>query len=549
MLKYISEVLRFLSITIGFCIFPVLVLAQHSSLNDIIDRKIASLTLAEKAGQLFIIGFPQTKTDEALESFITTYKPGSFLLFKKNIVSLDQVKQFNADLYHLAYKASGLPPLIAVDQEGGAVSRLPISPAQPNALSIGQTQSPLLAEGMGYQTGLFLREAGFNMNLAPVLDVSDVHTGSFIGVRSFGADPNIVKELGVAYSKGLLRSRVIPTGKHFPGTGNVKEDPHQVIVTNSTSISTMRKKDLVPYAGYAALGPQVAVMLSHSIYPSLDPNQEPASFSSRISKDLLRNELKYQGLVITDDLQMKGSKQLLRPEMAALRSLKAGADMVMLTWSFPDQEKAIRLVQEAVKKGDLSQEDLNAKLRRILTVKAFANVYRKDPNMPALTMHGALSSLSYKQIEGSILTTNLSSFLPAKSDAENDFKIDSKRAPAAALKQVCIVSTSKGFLTGFSSATHLRVQSMQLNKDSSSRDVSAWAHNKDCPLLILTVTGSNTAKILRALDSRLKRKTIVINMSSPGLVDDKIEYKKLVQLSFNHQDSGKKIAEELNQLL
>lgn len=172
MRKYNREIFKILSLSLLFFIFPNLVLADSASLKKYVEKKIAQMTLDEKVGQLFMVGFPQKKITPDLDKFISKYKPGSFLLFKRNITSVEQIRNLNSTLYHTSFKHTRLPPLLAIDQEGGSVSRLPIFPAQPNALAVGQTQSPLLAEEMGFQTGRFLREVGFNMNLAPVLDVS-----------------------------------------------------------------------------------------------------------------------------------------------------------------------------------------------------------------------------------------------------------------------------------------------------------------------------------------------------------------------------------------
>ncbi|MDG0814952.1 glycoside hydrolase family 3 protein [Bdellovibrio svalbardensis] len=533
-----------MSFTILICIFPALVLAQGKSLDQIIDAKISAMTVDEKVGQLFIVGFPNTAMDKDLHKFIATHKPGAFLLFKRNVHSVQQITALNASLYQAAYKSSKLPPLIAIDQEGGAVSRLPIDPAPPNALAIGQTQSPLLAEEMGYQTGLFLREVGFNMNLAPVLDVANPFSTSFIGVRSFGADPELVKELGVAYSKGLMRSRVIPTAKHFPGTGDLKADPHTTIVKNVASISSLKAKDLIPFQGYSSLGNNIAVMLSHSIYPALDSSREPASFSSKISTNLLRDDLKYKGLVVTDDLQMKGSKQLLRPEMAALKAIKAGADIVMLTWSFADQEKAIRTVRKAVVDKEISAKELNAKLHRILMVKAFANIYKKDPALPSFISSGSLSSKQYADLEDQVLSQNIKSNLIARSLPGKAKKL---RAPAS-LKKVCALSPTKDFLNSFVSATTAKVLTYRIANDSDATEIMQWSEGR-CPVVILAVTGKKTAKLLRALPNDLKKKTIVVNLGSPGLIPKEGPYRKLIQLYFNHKDSGKKVAEHLNEIL
>ncbi len=423
MCKYIRENIRNLSLTLWILLFPHLVLALPANLNTFIDNKISKMSPEEKVGQLFIVGFPQTHIDPELEKFISRYKPGSYLLFKRNIKSAEQIRALNDSLYRLSFKVAKLPPLIAIDQEGGAVSRLPINPAPPNALAVGQTQSPLMAEEMGLITGKFLREVGFNMNLAPVLDIADPFGASFIGVRSFGSDPQLVKDLGVAYSKGLLKARVVPTAKHFPGSGNLKADPHFKVVENNSSLDSIYKKDLEPYRGYSALGPAAAIMLSHYIYPALDDKKEPASFSKKIIQDILRKELNYKGLVITDDLQMQGSKQLLRPEVAALKALQAGADIVMLTYSFPDQEKAFSFILSSLKKGDLSKVEVDQKLKRILTAKAFANLYRRDPKSPSLFEGKSLSSHDYRELEGTILEKNLKSalipkVLPMKSAAQ-----------------------------------------------------------------------------------------------------------------------------------
>ncbi|WP_413585823.1 glycoside hydrolase family 3 protein [Bdellovibrio sp. HCB274] len=529
-----------------FFAIPVLVLAQPSPLDKIIDTKISNMTLQEKVGQLFIVGFPYTKSNIELEKFIHAYKPGSFLLFKRNIQSLEQVKRLNEDLYKLSYKASKLPPLIAIDQEGGAVSRLPIQPNPPNALAIGQTQSKELSEEMGYQTGLFLREVGFNMNLAPVLDVADPYSTSFIGVRSFGSDPTLVKEIGTAYAKGLLRSKVIPTAKHFPGTGDIKADPHNVVVNNGSSESTMKAKDLVPFEGYSSLGVNVAVMLSHSIYPALDPAREPASFSSKISTELLRNDLKYKGLVITDDLLMKGSKDVLRPDQAALKALIAGADIVMMTWSVTDQERAIKTVRNAIEDGRLSIDLVNQKLHRILVTKAFANVYRRDPNLPSLMASGTLSSQDYVNLEEKVLNENIRTNLNSKHAAGAQ---DNVRVPATASEKICAFSPSMDFLTSFKSATAEPVYTKQLFGSSQASDILAPAKSMRCGIILVAVTGPKTARLLRSLPIEIRKNSVVINLGSPGLVPKEHPYRKLVQLYFNHKDSGKKVAEHFSEIL
>jgi len=546
MIKYIREIIPILSTTLWFALFPHLVLARPGSLNEIIDKKIASMTLDEKVGQLFIVGFPQKNLSPELDTFLSRYKPGSFLLFKRNIVSAEQIRSLNLDLYKASFKHSKLPPLIAIDQEGGSVSRLPIKPAPPNALALGQTQSPLLAEEMGFQTGLFLREVGFNMNLAPVLDVADPLSGSFIGVRSFGADPQLVAELGSAYSKGLLKARVIPTAKHFPGAGDLRADPHLSIVQNTSSLEKLKSHDLKPYEAYARLGKNTALMLSHLIYPALDEKREPASFSRKISTDLLRTELKYPGLVVTDDLQMQGSRQLLRPEAAALKALQAGADIVMLTWSFADQGKAFEYVKSAVQKGDLPEKELQEKLRRILTVKAFANLYRRDPKQLSLLQGETLTSKDYSELESSILDQNLKlSLLPRALPTKKGI---TPRAPAS-VNRLCLASPSKAFMNSFVRSTKKTVTTKMLTGNFAKADFLAWIQTSNCNVTLAAVTGPKTAALMKSLPAAQKKNLIVVNLGAPRLMPNSKGYLRVIQLYFNHTDSGKKIAQHLDEIL
>lgn len=545
--KYIRGILRNFSFSLLILVFPHLVLATGPSTNKlskIIGDRINQMSPEEKVGQLFIVGFPYQKLTPELEAFIAKYKPGSFILFKRNMTSAPQIRDLNLALYRSSYKHSRLPPLIAIDQEGGSVSRLPINPAPPNALALGQTQSPLLAEEMGYQTGLFLREVGFNMNLAPVLDVVDPYSTSFIGVRSFGSDPVLVRDIGVAYSKGLLKSRVIPTAKHFPGTGSLNQDPHLSIVKNSATLDEMKKKDLIPFIGYSKIGSNIAVMMSHLIYPGLDTELEPASFSEKISQTLLREELDYQGLVLTDDLQMQGSKQVLRPEAAALKALQSGSDIVMLTWSFADQGKAFDYVLSALKKGQISRESIDKKLHRILRTKAFANVYRRDPKLPSLLSGNILTSPQYAEIEEEVLSQNLkTSLIPRQLPAGKG-----TRKPASS-ERICTASPSQEFLDSFVGNDRKTIPALRLTNNSNTKDITLWFKKKKCDALFIGVTGPRTARQVRTLSKAEKQKAIVINLGAPRLLPTSRGYRQVIQLYFNHKDAGKKIAQHRDEIL
>lgn len=517
------------------------------TLDEKIHQRIQNMTLEEKVGQLFIVGFPQTSLTKDLDSFLKENKPGAFLLFKRNIQSAEQIKNFNKELYRASFRHTKLPPLIAIDQEGGSVSRLPIEPAPPNALALGQTQSPLLADEMGYQMGLFLREVGFNMNLAPVLDIADPSASSFIGVRSFGSDPKIVAELGTAYSKGLLRSKVIPTAKHFPGTGSLTTDPHHSVAKNNATLAELKTRDLKPYESYVSSGDNVAIMLSHLSYPALDPSGEPATFSRKISKDILRGEYHFRGLVITDDLQMQGSRQLLRPEVGALKALQAGADIVMLTWSFADQRKAFDYVKNAVESGALPIDDLHEKLHRILKTKAFANLYRRDPKLSPLMRGYKLTSKDYSDLESNILDKNLqTNLLPQRLPEKVK---SSSRKPASQIERVCILSPNQTFIRSFRKYSDKQVEAQIVSKSFSTAMAVDWMREKKCSVTIGAVTGTKTANVFQNLPRKEQKELIVVNLGAPRLVPKNKEFLRVIQLYFNHSESGKKIAQHLDEIL
>ncbi|MNJ91087.1 putative lipoprotein YbbD precursor [compost metagenome] len=537
----------FLSISLLCLLFPALSLAQNRNLQYYIDKKIESLTLDQKIGQLFIVGFADRSLTPELQSFIQTYKPGSFILFKRNISSLKQIQNLNQSLYQESFKITSLPPLLAVDQEGGSVSRLPIDPPPPNALALGQTQSPLLVEEIGYQTALFLREVGFNMNLAPVLDVVDIFSPGFIGVRSFGSDPHRVGDMGIAFSKGLLKAKVLPTAKHFPGTGNITADPHKSVVINNSSKEKLITNDILPFNQFSKIKLPTAVMMSHLVYPQLDSSREPASFSSHIIHNILRRELNYKGIVVTDDLQMNGSKLLLKPEEAALKSLKAGSDMVMLTWSFSDQAKAFARVKKAILAGEIPEKDLHDKLERILMAKAMTHSYKTPSGDLTVIKNQKLSSTRYYNLEEEVLQSNLREHLLPRAlpSALGSRRIASTATPP----KLCVISPSRHFLSSFSEGYKAPFSSRLIQASINKETIESWVRNQSCKSIVLTVVGPSTSAAATKLSKDIKKNTVIVNLGAPRLVRSEKGYLRVIQLYFSHREAGKKIAQHLDEIL
>ena len=522
-----------LSLSIFLCalLFPHLSTAQPKKTKPTaLDLQIEKMTLDEKVGQLFILGFPQRELTPELRAFLEKQKPGAYVIFKRNFQNLESVRKLNRDLYTLSMEQTHLPPLLAVDQEGGNVARIPTYPPMPSALSLGQTKSPMLAEDMGYETAALMKELGFNMNLAPVLDIADPNEFSFIGTRSYGADPKTVGDMGYSFSKGLIRNGVVPTAKHFPGTGPSSSDPHKHSSINNSSQAELDEKYLPPFAQFSKLGLFSAIMVSHSIYPQLDSQAQPAVFSRKIVTDILRTQLKFRGLAITDDLQMSASKALLKPEDAALAALMAGNDIVMLTWSFEEQAKAIARVKKGITDGDLTEEDLHEKLRRILTAKLYLKPNSaRDPSSEKTK--NILISPKFGQIDDEILEKN----------------IPSAAAIAAFQNRICVFSASTSFLKSYRASDRRKSHTFLLGGKTTSQDVANLMSESHCKNLLFAISGGKTAKLLEKLSSKLKSKTLVTNLGLPSLIKNEKAYGLVMNLYFPHQNAGKKIAQLLSQ--
>lgn len=388
------------SLWLLICFFSALAAATPTSTTDLetgLSIEVNSLSLEAKVGQLFILGVPEKSMTPDLKKFIQLHQPGGFVLFKRNIADLQSFQKFTQSLNSESLSSSKILPFIAADEEGGKVSRLPFFPRLPSAQDVAKSKDPGLAFDLGFEVGTQMIKYGLNLNLAPVLDLSD-HKG-FLGSRSYSKNPQITSLFGVQYAKGLFNSGVMPSAKHFPGMGNSSTDPH----INSGIFVYKNKSEfqshVIPFLHFIKKVPVSSLMISHFIYPQVEPDT-PAVFSKNLYA-YLRNKVRYEGLLITDDLQMSaitndpGSKSVnkytdtrSKPQKSKVppleenvfRALSAGADIVMISWSRPAQVKTHKYLVELVKNGTFKEEDLNQKVYRILKHK---NSINQSPSQEA----------------------------------------------------------------------------------------------------------------------------------------------------------------------
>ncbi len=323
------------------------------------------MTLREKIGQLFMLGVHGTEPSKALRDLFKTYHPGGVILFGRNLEDPEQAAHLTNALQKLVLK---MPLLVSIDQEGGRVARLPkdftIFPGQG---ALGQAGTPDLAYAFAEVTARELRAIGVNMDLTPVLDVHTNPRNPIIGDRAFGPDPELVETLGLAVVAGLQDNGVLACGKHFPGHGDTAADSHKELPTVAHGIDRLRDIELRPFVHCFQNG-LAAVMTAHVRYSALDP-EAPATLSPAILTDLLRTQLRFKGLVLTDDLEMHAIIDHYGIEEAAVRALKAGADILLICKDHDRQVAAMEAVYRAVKDGDVTELQVEHALLRVLEAK------------------------------------------------------------------------------------------------------------------------------------------------------------------------------------
>ncbi len=504
------------------------------------------MSLQDKIGQLFIFGFSGQDMSPALSSFLLRTKPGGLIFFKRNIRSPERASYMTYQLQELAIKRGVLPFFLALDQEGGLVTRIATSPAMPSALALGQTENPELARSLGFEMGRVLRSIGFNMNLAPVLDISDPSSKSFIGSRSFGPSPEIVSMMTSKFSQGLVEAKVLPTAKHFPGVGSVTNDPHVELVKKIIGFEQMQKSFLPPFRTFFSLNQPKAVMISHIIYPELDEKRWPATFSHAVVTDLLRTRLGYNDLIITDDVMMDGAKIFKSPEEAALRAVLAGADLIMITWSPRTQQRAIKRLLQAVSKGELSEKRIDESLKRILMTKLtldFSSHAKPTPKQVFLS----LKNQQLYQIDDEILNINLSKQLGANSQVRSlDFK------------RVVLMSSSPQFNRSFSKVKlPWPTRTLQIQSNLTGASLKRFISQNQDALLVIPINGTRVTRLVENLPLQLKQRILAINLTTPGVVDNqfnylrgpsndkKTEFLSVVNLYHPHERAGLKVAQWL----
>ncbi len=339
---------------------------------------LARMTLEQKVGQMVLAGFPGYELATEADTLVRQYCLGGVMLASRNIKDVRQTTDLAGRLQKLAAgSCAGVPLFVAADQEGGYVVRLRGPYRFPGNMALGAAGDAELARQVGQAMGGELKAAGINMDFAPVLDVNSNPANPVIGVRSFGERPEAVAELGVAFIAGLHEAGVMAAAKHFPGHGDTAQDSHIALPSVPHSRARLDKVELLPFRQAIAAGVD-AIMTAHVTFPAIEPAPGvPATLSEKVLTGLLRQELGYGGLIITDAMEMKAIVDNFGLPEAAVRAIQAGADIVLVAWP-ADWQQALRVVEAvvaAVRNGTLAESRIDASVLRILTAKVAAGLW------------------------------------------------------------------------------------------------------------------------------------------------------------------------------
>ncbi|HEU0004050.1 MAG TPA: glycoside hydrolase family 3 N-terminal domain-containing protein [Ktedonobacteraceae bacterium] len=335
-----------------------------------IDAIIQNMTLDQKLGQMMIVQFYGSSYLPDISTMINQYNVGAVLLFtaNNNIINKTQLTGLISQMQHDSTH-NGIPLGIAIDQEGGYVDRLVnLDGPRPSATSLGATNNPSKAQAEGVLDASNLTSYGFNLNLAPVVDVNTVYNPQLYG-RTFGNNPDIVTRMAEAYLQGLQKSgKVFGTLKHFPGLGDVATDPHIGVADVYRSKSQLESIDWSPYRAMIQQGNVHSIMVTHDILHAIDASA-PATLSYRVVTGILRDELGFQGVIITDSLTMEGITALYSESQAAAQAVEAGDDLLMGASTPQILASMIQGIKQAISSGAISMQRIDASVRRILTMK------------------------------------------------------------------------------------------------------------------------------------------------------------------------------------
>lgn len=414
-------------IIILITVYPFEPFSEYKQLGNCIDGLLSSMSLREKIAQMIISSVvPENIRNKDENSFemnrlrklCEENKIGGFIFFKGSIEDYISIS-------NRLQSYSSIPLLISADFERGIKMRVSDGVIFPNNMAIGATRNTELCYQMGREIARQMKIIGIHQNYSPVCDVNNNPLNPIINVRSFGEDPILVADMSVAMIKGLQDEGVIATAKHFPGHGDTEIDSHNDLPILSFQMDRLNKIELVPFKRAIDAG-VLSIMVAHLAFPALESDLHiPASLSSAIVKDLLINEIGFDGLIITDALNMKGITKYFTNSQVAVMCVKAGIDLILM----PENEAgAIDAIEKAIIDGVISEAMIDHSVRKILSVKNKLGLFENKivPSEDAYNKIHSTEALELSQIiadESVTLVVDKFDVLPVKNISKNKFAL------------------------------------------------------------------------------------------------------------------------------
>lgn len=371
-----SRKIKYTLLLVVLCIIAIVIYRSfehkkiaHNSLEneDHINVFIDSMTIEEKIGQLIFAGIDGTTMTHETRQLIHDYKVGGIILFANNMTSHKQTIELLQQIKN-ANEQNKLPLFLGVDQEGGRVERLSEEIKKlPAAMRVGEQDNPDVSFEFGKLLSQQVKLYGFNLNFAPVLDINSNPNNPVIGERSFGNTAEMVSQHGIKVMEGIQSENIIPVIKHFPGHGDTDTDSHFELPQVDKNLPELESQELIPFKRAIEAGADM-IMTAHILLPHIDPDY-PATISKKVIHDLLREKLNFTGVIITDDMTMQGLTDHFEIGQAAVQSIQAGSDIILVAHEYETIFSVYDALKTAIENDEINEDRLDESLERIIKLK------------------------------------------------------------------------------------------------------------------------------------------------------------------------------------
>lgn len=479
---------------------------------------VKDMTLEQKIGQMIMAGFESYTLNDHARKIIDEYNIGNIILFSRNVRDKYSIANLCRDIQKTVIASTSIPAFISIDQEGGMVTRIQKGATFfPGNMAFSAAGSDKYTEMEGIIEGQELRAMGININLAPVLDVNNNSDNPVIGTRSYGDNPEMVAALGKGLISGLKKSGVLAVAKHFPGHGDTSVDSHIDLPCVPHSIDRLKSVELYPFMKAIESGVD-AIMSAHVLFPAIEDERLPATLSYKVLTGLLRKKMGFQGIVMTDCMEMNAIKKFFGTPKAAVMAVKAGADIICISHSMDLQIESAEDIKKAVLSGEISETRIDESVRRIISMKKKYSLFESPyPDMDKVSIIvGCKNNTKFAEavsMNSITICRDSQNILPVKSG--RIVSISTK--PAALTGADEMIEKRKGFSDSVRESLGGEAYTIPLNPDDDTI-ISIAEKCRDAEAVIVGTYNANLNKGQAKLVNKIyeiNKNMIVVSLRNP----------------------------------